>query len=98
MSALYHAALGRAVDASGAAGLGGLLAQGASTASVAGLVLSSRESEQDVVQNIYQRLLHRAADAGGLATFTAALAAGLPDTSVAASVAAADEFVLTPSP
>ncbi|HEV3083680.1 MAG TPA: DUF4214 domain-containing protein [Gemmataceae bacterium] len=98
LSALYHAVLGRAVDASGAAGLGGLLAQGASTASVAGLVLSSRESEQDVVQNIYQRLLHRAADAGGLATFTAALAAGLPDTSVAASVAAADEFVLTPSP
>jgi len=54
-------------------------------------VLSSRESEQDLVQNYYESILHRAADPSGLATFTTALAAGIRDEVVLAMLAGSDE-------
>jgi streptogramin lyase len=92
VSALYHAALGRTADASGAASFGALLASGGSTGLAAGLVLSSPEFKQDLVQSFYQRLLHRAADPGGLANAATALAAGIPDAVVIAALASSDEM------
>jgi streptogramin lyase len=94
LSALYHAVLGRGVDPSGAVSLGAFLANGAPTGLVAGLVMSSQESKQDLVQSFYQRVLHRAADPGGLATFSAELEAGMSDAAVMATLAASNESLL----
>jgi hypothetical protein len=69
-----------------------LLNRGASTASVARLIVGSSEYRNDEVQSIYQQYLHRAADPAGLQYFSGLLASGVTVEQVEAYVTGSDEY------
>jgi hypothetical protein len=92
LSALYQDALGRAVDPSGAAGWGSLLAQGVPRSTVALGVLSSLEYQADLVRGYYEMFLRRAADPVGLAFFTGLLHQGSTDQQVIALIVGSPEY------
>jgi Domain of unknown function (DUF4214) len=92
LNALYQDALGRAVDASGAAAYGQALAGGTTRAQVAQAIFASAELQQDVVQHDYQYFLRRAADPAGLANWTQALQHGMRDEQIAAVIVGSREY------
>jgi hypothetical protein len=92
LSALYHDALLRAVDLSGAIYFNAQLAAGASRRDVASAIFTSAEFRQDLVQGYYQSILGRPAGRSGLALFAEELAAGTRDEQVLADVLASEEF------
>jgi hypothetical protein len=92
LTALYEDALGRAVDPTGQAAFGGLLAQGVTRDQVAAAIFSSGEYRQDLLQADYQALLLRPADATGLAVFGDALAHGVRDEAILALMAGSGEY------
>jgi uncharacterized repeat protein (TIGR01451 family)/fimbrial isopeptide formation D2 family protein len=96
LNALYADALGRAVDAVGAAGWNQAFANGASPAAVATAVLRSAEADRDAVEAIYAKFLHRTADAPGLAIWTGELEAGAGEGAVLARILASEEYFLRP--
>jgi hypothetical protein len=73
IAALYQAALGREIDASGSAFWGTDLANGASRNSVAKAVVNSPEAIKNLVTGIYKSVLNRPPDAAGLSKWTALL-------------------------
>jgi hypothetical protein len=91
---VYHDLLGRAIDSAGLMGWSALgnFGNGLLRTLAAGLIVSSAEANQNLVQSNYQKLLHRAADAGGLNFFAGALAHGLRDQQLGAILAASDEY------
>jgi uncharacterized repeat protein (TIGR01451 family) len=96
LNALYGDALGRSIDASGLAGWGQLLSQGASPPEVALDILCSLEADQRFVVGLYTQFLHRAADAPGLAGWVNALQQGASDDQVAAAFLSSDEYFALP--
>jgi hypothetical protein len=59
---------------------------------VADLILTSPESQQDLVQSLYQQYLHRPADSSGLAGWLTNLQHGMSDQTLAANILGSDEF------
>jgi FKBP-type peptidyl-prolyl cis-trans isomerase 2 len=92
LAALYQDALGRPIDATGAATWGALLTQGVSRNQVAFDVMSSTEYDQHLVQGLYNTLLLRTADGGSLKHLVKALLNGTRDESVIAGIVASTEF------
>jgi len=91
LSALYHDALGRPVDAAGRQYFDQLLASGETTGQVAATVLAGEEYLDDVVKGIYLQFLDRPADPGGLAYWAGELQNGARDEQVIAAIAASSE-------
>jgi hypothetical protein len=101
LSSLYHDVLGREIDASGRDAFSQLLQRGASRADVAAAVVTSPESYQRQVQQLYGRYLERSADPAGLQGWTAALAQGAGREGVLAGLLGSPEYftrVVAPSP
>jgi hypothetical protein len=92
LQGIYQDVLGRALDPSGAASWGGLLASGAPRQGIALAVVQSLEGAQAAVQFIYSEFLHRPADPSGLQTWTNALQGGLDFEKIQAAVASGDEY------
>jgi hypothetical protein len=92
LDALFHDALGRAVDASGRAFFDAAMAKGATPASVAAIIFGSDEYRRDLVSGLYEQLLDRPADPQGLDAFVGQLAGGERDEQVIAEMVASDEF------
>jgi uncharacterized delta-60 repeat protein len=92
LAALYHDALGRAIDPSGQASWGQALAQGASRTDVALAVLGSAEADGVTVDRLYQRFLGRPADDFGRTAFTGALQQGASNDAVIADIVGSPEY------
>jgi uncharacterized delta-60 repeat protein len=92
LDAVYRDVLNRSPDTSGAIAFGLLLAGGAPRGIVAEAILTSAESYQDQVQNLYQRSLHRPADTGGLNAFVAAMQQGAREEDVLATMCGSGEY------
>jgi uncharacterized delta-60 repeat protein len=92
---LYHDALGRTIDPSGASFFRQALTDGEGRGQVAAALFGSTEYRQDLVQSYYRNYLHRPADASGLADFVNALADGTTDDQVLATVLGSEEFFTT---
>jgi uncharacterized delta-60 repeat protein len=92
LEAVYRDALGRELDATGAAAWAGALANGATRDAVALAVLQSVEADRRAVDELYGRLLGRAADEGGRAAFTSLLQQGTDLTAVLTLIAGSDEY------
>ena len=92
LNALYHDALGRAIDSSGQATYTRALNAGASRAVVATAVFTSIEYRIDLVNGYYQTFLRRAPDNGGLGSFVGDLDTGSSDEVVIAAIVGSDEY------
>jgi PKD repeat protein len=92
LETLYQDVLNRAVDPTGQAVYGGLLAQGGSRAQVAAAVLGSGEYQRDLVESFYTQYLGRTADAFGLNSWSSALGNGLRDEQLIAALIGSGEF------
>jgi RHS repeat-associated protein len=92
LSAAYRDLLDRAVDPTGAAAWGRLLAEGVPTAAVSALLVGSVEPSQRLVFGCYREYLGRAADAFGMEVFVAGLQAGLPEQDLVADVVGSPEY------
>jgi choice-of-anchor A domain-containing protein len=93
LDAVYAAALGRAIDASGQAAFTAALEQGLSRQTVVGIILGSLEAHQRTIQDFYRQLLRREADAGGLSAFAAASAGGMSGEHIAALIVSSPEYL-----
>jgi hypothetical protein len=96
LNALYADALGRGVDAGGAAAWNQTFANGASSAAVAAAVLHSAEADRDAIEAIYSKFLHRAADAPGLDVWTSKLESSVGESAVLAQILSSQEYFLQP--
>jgi uncharacterized protein (TIGR03118 family) len=92
LDALFHDALGRAVDDGARTYFNQLLDSGDSRDQVATLIFGSGEYLNDFVQARYLALLDRPADAGGQAFFVDQLQHGATDEQVTAMLSASDEY------
>jgi autotransporter-associated beta strand protein len=92
LDALYHDALGRAVDPTGRAGFDQAFTAGATPGAVAGVIFTSDEYRADLVQGWYQQYLHRPADTAGLESFVSALRQGTRDEAALAAIVGSDEY------
>jgi hypothetical protein len=70
LDSLWRHALGRGIDASGAASFGSFLAAGGQRMVAAQMVLNSGEAATTIVNNDYQGVLSRNPDPGGLAAWS----------------------------
>jgi hypothetical protein len=86
-----EAVLNRATDPAGQSGWTNALTFLDRT-TVADLILTSPESQQDLIQSAYQQYLHRRADPAGLSTWLANLQHGMSDQTLAADIVGSDEF------
>ncbi|HJT36648.1 MAG TPA: DUF4214 domain-containing protein [Pirellulales bacterium] len=93
VSALFQDALGRPVDAGAKNAIELALADGATRAQMAAIVLGSHEYRADLVANLYLELLNRTVDAPSAAAWAAMLDSGATDEQVLAAIAASDEFL-----
>jgi hypothetical protein len=90
---LFSDALNRAIDPGSAATLGQALASQALTrGTIAVMVFSSLEYDQNIVQGYFQSFLHRQADSGGLTSFAAGLQQGGLDQDVIAAILSSQEY------
>ena len=94
LDALYRDALGRKMDASGAATFGQALDAGVPRDVIASTVLTSVEGDQRQVQELYQQFLHRTAEPGGLTTWVTALQHNIRTDQVMAEILGSDEYQL----
>ncbi|HEX7450431.1 MAG TPA: TIGR03118 family protein [Pirellulales bacterium] len=92
LDALFHDALGRAVDAGARQFFDQALASGETRSQVAATIFASEEYLSDVVRGIYAQLLERSVDAGGLAFWVAQLRHGAHDDQIVSGVAASSEY------
>jgi hypothetical protein len=92
LQGIYQDLFGRAIDSSGAAFWGGMLANGASRQTIASDLIHSFEGEMAAVQMIYQRFLRRPADPGGLQGWTSQLLSGVSLEVVQAEILSSDEY------
>jgi uncharacterized protein GlcG (DUF336 family) len=92
LAALYQDALERPIDPGGQAVFSQALGQGASRVDVAGVIFTSPEYRQLLVQDFFQDFLGRPADPGGLATFVGALQNGARQEGVVAAILASEEY------
>lgn len=92
LNRLYLDALGRALDAGGAAFWNGLLQSGLGRDQVAAFVGFSSEACQFRVQTLYLRFLGRTADAASLLAWCNFLQAGGTESAIPAVLVAADEY------
>jgi hypothetical protein len=92
LTAIYHDALGRAVDASGQAYFTTAFQNGATPAQVAAHIFASDEFESDRVQSFYVSFLGRGADANGLNYWVNSMDANVSDGTVIAQILASDEL------
>jgi hypothetical protein len=103
LMAVYEDVLNRALDAptpqSGAQYWSGRLVDPtlgvdapSRRSAVALLILDSLESDQDVVEGLYQQFLHRSADSGGLNAFSYALQNGESPATAQAAIIGSDEY------
>ncbi len=92
LAVAYSDVFGRPIDPSGAQTFGQRLAQGASRAGVAAILLASREAQARVVGGLFQRYLHRAADPGGLTSLVNQLQTGASTEQLTAAVIGSDEY------
>jgi hypothetical protein len=68
------------------------LADGLTRTEVAAVVIGSSESENAVVNALYQHYLHRTADSGGLSAFSGELQNGAPTESVIVALVGSSEY------
>ena len=95
LEGLYDDVLGRPLDESARAALGGSLDAGTATRwGVALSVLASPERGVRVLEEVFRRLLRRPVDAGGLAAWQPPLARGLMEEELTATIMASDEYVV----
>jgi hypothetical protein len=92
LDALYHDALGRAIDAQSRAAWDQVLAGGTTLAQVATAIYSSHECDLNTARVFYQTFLHRSADTGGMNALAGAIAHGAHDEDVIALLLATDEY------
>ncbi|HQU41232.1 MAG TPA: TIGR03118 family protein [Pirellulales bacterium] len=92
LDALFGDALQRPIDSGARGFFDQLLNAGVSRQQVAGMVLSSDEYLDDLVQSFYLELLDRPADAAGQGYFANVLQQGGTDQLVIAALAASDEY------
>ncbi len=92
LSALYLDALGRPIDAAGQATFTQALASGASRTDVAGVIFSSTEFRQNLVQGFYQQFLGRPADVVGLNSFIATLQGGGRQEQIVSALLSSEEY------
>ena len=91
VQAVYEAVLNRPIDPAGQSGWTNALTYLDRT-TVAALILTSPESQQDLIQSAYQQYLRRPADSSGLAGWLANLQHGMTDQTLAADILGSDEF------
>src|SRR5437870_12498446 len=91
VQAVYHAVLNRAIDPAGQSAWTNALTY-LDRATVADLILTSPESQQDLIQSLYQQYLHRQADEAGLAAWLTNLQHGMTDQTLTADILGSDEF------
>jgi uncharacterized delta-60 repeat protein len=92
LQAVYHDALGRAMDSGGAASWEAAMAAGMTPTQVAFLITTSTEARQDLIEADYRQYLQRPADPGGLASWLNALNQGLRDEALLAGVIGSQEY------
>jgi hypothetical protein len=92
VDALYHDALGRAVDPLGGLACVALLNLGADRNVVASAIVTSNEANQDLVQQDYLQFLGRPVDAVGLSACSGALQQGMRDEAILAGIIGSGEF------
>jgi hypothetical protein len=92
MNALFHDALGRAIDQAALTYFTGLMAQGASIADMAASVFNSDEYHRLRVNSLFEQFIDRPADQGALAYFAGELDGGGTDELVIAQLLASDEY------
>src|SRR5262249_2688645 len=92
--AVYRHLLGRAIDSAGLTAWSGLGSYNniMLRTLAAGLIVSSAEANQSLVQSQYQKLLHRPVDVPGLTFFAGAMTHGLTDQGLALLLASSDEY------
>ena len=93
LTALYHDALGRAIDPQGQAFFTGELNTRSSREAVALSVLTSQEAYQDAVDGYYVKFLNRHADPAGLNHFKMQLESSVTDQDVIASLLSSPEYL-----
>jgi hypothetical protein len=93
VNALYHDVLHRDADVAGAALWEAFLGLGASRARVATSILTSAESEQDIVFAFYEHSLHRPADTAGATGFVSALGHGMTEEVIQAMIMGSAEYL-----
>src|SRR5437870_291470 len=91
VQAVYQAVLNRPIDPAGQSAWTNALTY-LDRATVADLILTSRESQQDVIQFAYEQYLHRPADSGGLLAWLANIQHGMTDQTLTADIVGSDEF------
>jgi hypothetical protein len=91
VQAVYQAVLNRPIDPAGQSGWTNALTYLDRT-TVADLILTSPESQQDLVQSAYRQYLHRQADSTGLAAWLTNLQHGMTDQILTADILDSDEF------
>jgi hypothetical protein len=92
LNALYHDALGRAIDSSGQATFSQALIAGMTRVQVATAIFTSPEYRQNLVEGYYMTYLRRQADTEGLNTFVGALQSGATDENVIAAIVGSTEY------
>jgi hypothetical protein len=93
LNALFSDALNRTIDPGSAATLGQALAsQTLTRGTIAAMVFSSLEYDQNIVQVYYQSFLHRQADSSGLTSFASGLQQGELDQDVIAAILSSQEY------
>jgi hypothetical protein len=89
---LYIDLLGRPADAAALSTLNGLLAGGATRASVAAVVLNSAEYRQRLLTDFYSTFLHRPISAAEVSFWAPAFASGMTDEQIEAQILASPEY------
>jgi Domain of unknown function (DUF4214) len=92
LKGLYQDVLHRDIDSAGQAQFSALLASGVSRASIALMMLQSREARELLIGNLYQQLLLRTMEAGGRDAWIAFLASGGSVEDIIAGILASEEY------
>jgi hypothetical protein len=92
LQGLYEKVLGRAIDPAGLQGWSQVLGTGAPRSAVADAIVTSLESDGDVIEVIYSRYLHRPADSVGLQSFLGEMQQGATGAVVSATILSSDEY------
>ncbi len=93
IDALFGAVLNRHAESSASSALSAIASTGAAgRTSVAMIVLTSAEADQDRVEGFYETILHRAGDSGGVASWVQEMQQGMRDENVEAAFYGSAEF------
>ena len=96
LTALFHDALGRQIEAAAMAYFKDQMASGASATDIAASVFTSDEYHRQRVSSLFEQVMARSADSGALAYFAGELDNGGTDEFIISQLLASDEYFAIP--